>query len=157
FSNGFVGIDTVFVLSGYLVTYWLVHELQSSGSIGRISFYARRMRRVLPAAFGCLAATGVIWVAIASPAEVSAPAGGFRASFLYYANWYFARRLSGHPSATVSRSPVLHFWALAVTEQFYLVWPFLLGGLFVATRSARRQWQTIRTVVGVAMVASLVW
>ncbi|HEY3187617.1 MAG TPA: acyltransferase family protein, partial [Solirubrobacteraceae bacterium] len=89
FSGGFIGVDLFFVLSGYLVTQLLLRDFRHSERIGFRRFYARRIRRLLPAAFAALLVTAAVYTAVASPAEVTAARGGFRSAFLYVANWHF--------------------------------------------------------------------
>ena len=89
FSGGFIGVDLFFVLSGYLVTQLLLRDFRSTGRIGFRRFYSRRFRRLLPAAFVTLIVTAAVYTAVAAPAEVLATRGGFRAAFLYVANWHF--------------------------------------------------------------------
>jgi peptidoglycan/LPS O-acetylase OafA/YrhL len=159
FSGGYVGVDVFFVLSGFLVTQLLLRDIASLDSIRFGRFYARRFRRLLPAAFVALAITAVVYTAIASPAEVSATVGSFKAAFLYSTNWYFIHQATGYFAADINTNPVLHFWSLAVEEQFYLLWPLTLGGLYALTRridSARRL-RIIQIVVAVGALASAIW
>jgi peptidoglycan/LPS O-acetylase OafA/YrhL len=158
FAGGFIGVDVFFVLSGFLVTQLLLRDL-TTGSIRFGRFYARRFRRLLPAAFVTLLVTAVVFTAIARPGEVADAVGSFKAAFLYVANWYFIHHSSGYFGADISQNPVLQFWSLAIEEQFYLVWPLTLGGLFLATRrlDRARQIRMIRIVVIVGVVASALW
>ena len=137
FDGGFIGVDVFFVLSGFLVTQLLLRDLAGAGSIRFARFYARRFRRLLPAAFVALVVTALLFVAV-DPVEALASVRSFQAAFLYSANWYFIGASTDYFGADVATNPVLHFWSLAVEEQFYLVWPLLLGGLFWVTGRLRR-------------------
>jgi peptidoglycan/LPS O-acetylase OafA/YrhL len=154
-SGGFIGVDVFFVLSGFLVTQILMRDLASMGTVRWRSFYARRVRRILPAALVTLLVTAFAYAIIASPVEMFDALGGFRAAFFYVANWYFVHQSTNYFAAPVNSSPVLQFWSLAVEEQFYLLWPLLLGGLFVLTSAARGgRWWIMRGAVVAAGVAS---
>jgi peptidoglycan/LPS O-acetylase OafA/YrhL len=158
FSGGFIGVDVFFVLSGFLVTRLLVRDLTSRGSVSFERFYARRFRRLLPAAFVMLVVTATVVSALASPLEVDQAEEAFQAAFLYVANWYFVDQATDYFGADVATSPVLHFWSLAVEEQFYLLWPLLLGGLYaVARRFGGRRWHVLRLLVAAGALASVAW
>jgi peptidoglycan/LPS O-acetylase OafA/YrhL len=157
FAGGFVGVDVFFVLSGYLVTQLLLRDIAVGGAVRLGRFYARRFRRLLPAAFVALVATAAVYTVIASPLELSGVTGSFRAAFLYSTNWYFIGHSTSYFGAAGATNPVLHFWSLAVEEQFYLVWPLLLGGLFAGTRRfGVGQRRVVRIMVAIAMLASVV-
>jgi peptidoglycan/LPS O-acetylase OafA/YrhL len=154
-SGGFVGVDVFFVLSGFLVTGILVRDLASSDRIRLRRFYSRRARRILPAAVVTLLVTAVVYSVVATPEESLVAVGGFRAVFVYVGNWYFIHQATDYFAANVNANPVLHFWSLAVEEQFYLVWPMLLAGLFLVTRRVGRwRWWALRTTVGACALAS---
>ena len=156
-SGGFIGVDVFFVLSGYLVTRILLDELTGGGRVAIWQFYARRARRILPAALVTLVVTAVAYAMVATPAERFEIADGVRAAFVYVANWLFVHQSTDYFAPSVTSSPVLHFWSLAVEEQFYVVWPFALGGLWFATRRAgERRLRVVRAVVIVAAIASAV-
>jgi peptidoglycan/LPS O-acetylase OafA/YrhL len=157
FSGGFVGVDVFFVLSGFLVTQLLVRDIAESGSIRFGRFYARRFRRLLPAAFVTLLVTALVFAAV-SPSEALASLGSFKAAFLYYANWFFIRESTNYFAAGVASDPVLHFWSLAIEEQFYLLWPLALAAIFwCAARLRNRQVLFVRALVGAGALASLAW
>jgi len=147
-SGGFIGVDIFFVLSGFLVTQVLVRDLSSVGKVRGRQFYARRVRRILPAAAITLVVTALVYAVVASPVELLDAVGGFRAAFLYVANWFFIGASSDYFAANVESNPVLQFWSLAIEEQFYLVWPVILGGLYLAGRRfGRWRWSFVRFVV----------
>src|SRR5690349_6131012 len=123
FAGGFVGVDVFFVLSGYLMTRILVRELAQKRRIGFRHFYARRFRRILPAAGATLLASAFVYGVVATPFEGLQAGGDFRSAFLYFANWHFFAQSTNYFAPSVNASPVLHFWSLAVEEQFYLAWP----------------------------------
>ena len=159
FTGGYIGVDVFFVLSGYLVTQLLLRDVVGVGRIQFGRFYSRRFRRLLPAAFVALIVTAIVFTAISSPVEVAGAIGSFKAAFLYVANWYFIHHASGYFGADISTNPVLTFWSLAVEEQFYLLWPLTLGGLFLLSRRLPRhhQMRAIQIVVAVGAVASAAW
>ncbi len=154
-SGGFIGVDIFFVLSGYLVTGILVRDLVAGGRVRLQQFYSRRVRRILPASIVVLLITAIVYTLIATPAEALDALGGFRAAFVYIANWYFIRQATDYFAANVNHNPVLHFWSLAVEEQFYLVWPMVLAGLFLLTRRLGRwRWWVLRGVLVACVLAS---
>ncbi len=147
FVGGFIGVDVFFVLSGYLVTQLLLRDLRGGGSIRYDRFYARRFRRLLPASFVALVGTAVVYSAVASPASAEAALDAFRAAFLYVANWFFIDQSADYFAADIESNPVIHFWSLAVEEQFYLLAPLVLGGLFAATRRLGTAAHRVRQLV----------
>jgi len=154
---GFIGVDVFFVLSGFLVTKLLVVDLVRRGRPDARRFYARRSRRILPAAILVLVATAAAYRALAPPADVEAAMGGFRAASVYVANWFFIGQSTDYFASDLTRSPVLHFWSLAVEEQFYLLWPLVLGGLFLlARRFGSAKWAILRAAVAACALASAV-
>jgi peptidoglycan/LPS O-acetylase OafA/YrhL len=156
FSGGFVGVDIFFVLSGYLVTRILIRDLSAIGRIDLRNFYARRFRRILPAAAVVLLITAAAYVVVASPAERLDAVGGFRSAFLWSANWHFVSQATNYFAPSVTASPVLHFWSLAVEEQFYFVWPLLLTGLYLGCRRlGRHSGWVLRSIVAALAFASL--
>jgi peptidoglycan/LPS O-acetylase OafA/YrhL len=133
-TGGYIGVDVFFVISGYLITGLLVKEAEASGSISLSKFYARRARRLLPAAALTLTATIVAGFFIYAPSEQRQLAKTCIATALYCSNIDFARRATEYLAADAAINPFLHTWSLAVEEQFYLVWPILI---LLATRYFR--------------------
>src|SRR6266436_1337032 len=92
FAGGFIGVDVFFVLSGYLVTGILLRDLVSSRRIDFRRFYSRRFRRILPAAALTFLVVAVVSSRVVSPSEMLDVVGGFKAAFLFVANWFFLRQ-----------------------------------------------------------------
>ena len=158
FTGGFIGVDVFFVLSGYLVTQVLLRDISGKGNVRFARFYARRFRRLLPASVITLLGTLIVYSWLASPVEFEAATHAVRAALLYVANWFFIRESTDYFATNASPSPVLHFWSLAVEEQFYLVWPVVLAALAgVAARLGRHRWNAVRIILMVLASASLAW
>ena len=128
--GGFVGVDVFFVLSGYLITGLLVDELARDGSIDLARFYARRVRRLLPAAVLVIAVVIVVTLGLLDRVDQAAVGPDATFSALYSANWRFGLVEGDYFAPGDVPSPLIHFWSLAVEEQFYVVWPALLLGLW---------------------------
>ncbi len=135
--GGFVGVDVFFVLSGYLITRLLVREFEATGRVDLLEFYARRIRRLLPAAALVLVVTLLFGAAVLAPSEMLSMAQAGRATAVYVSNVFFAREASDYFSSGVETNPLLHTWSLAVEEQFFLFWPALLL-LCLRQRTSRR-------------------
>ncbi|MGH3489127.1 MAG: acyltransferase family protein [Actinopolymorphaceae bacterium] len=134
--GGFVGVDIFFVISGFLITGLLTNELRRTGTISLATFYARRAKRLLPAAALVLAATMVMTLVLLPQISWRVIGGDIVASALYVVNWRLANRSVDYLAEDADASPVQHFWSLAVEEQFYLIWPVLL--LLVVLLARRR-------------------
>jgi peptidoglycan/LPS O-acetylase OafA/YrhL len=166
FRAGFFGVDVFFVISGYLITSLLAVEFAKQaaasgrGSISLVGFYARRARRILPAALVVIVAVLVAGGELLNELRVAqirhdavwAVLFGSNVNFMRQATDYFAQ-------GSVDTSPFQHYWSLAVEEQFYLVWPALF--LLVARLTllgGRARWRA-RVALGVCTIgaASLAW
>ncbi|HYO86826.1 MAG TPA: acyltransferase, partial [Dermatophilaceae bacterium] len=133
--GGFVGVDVFFVISGFLITLLLLRELQSTGRINLWSFYARRVRRLMPAALTTTVVTVAVAALLAGPVKLIAIVKDAMWTTAYLANLRFGMSPDGYFVGD-EKSPLLHFWSLAVEEQFYLIWPLLLI-LLAAVAGAR--------------------
>jgi peptidoglycan/LPS O-acetylase OafA/YrhL len=125
-AGGYVGVDVFFVLSGYLITGLLVREAESAGRVDLVRFYARRARRLLPAAALVTLATVAAGWFVYAPMEQRDLTTTALATAGYVSNLWFAHRATDYLGAAGHTDPLLHTWSLAVEEQFYLVWPVLV-------------------------------
>lgn len=151
-TGGYVGVDVFFVISGYLITSHLLRERDATGSIALRSFWARRIRRLLPAASLVLLSTLVATVVLVPQSAWQAIVREIAASALYIENWVLASSAVDYFAADEVATPLQHYWSLSVEEQFYLVWPLILLGLGAL---AVRRGMPVRRVltVGVSIVA----
>jgi peptidoglycan/LPS O-acetylase OafA/YrhL len=127
--GGFLGVDVFFVLSGFLITSLLINELSETNTVDRAQFYIRRIRRLMPALllvlFFSVLVSGLFVLDAAYHVRRDLPwAMTFvlNWSYLFFEQSYFVN---------ISRPPLLqHLWSLSVEEQFYVIWPIMLIGLY---------------------------
>jgi peptidoglycan/LPS O-acetylase OafA/YrhL len=148
--GGFLGVDLFFVLSGFLITSLLLRELGGSGRIDLGRFWVRRARRLLPAAFLVIAVC-LVAAAIFLPGEAARTRADALAAFVYVNNW--EQILADHSYFVAFQQPSLlqHLWSLAVEEQFYLLWPLVLG---LCLGRLGRRWTIALTLAGVLLSAA---
>jgi len=128
--GGFIGVDIFYVISGYLITGIIIKEIGNTGTFKYRSFYLRRAKRLLPASLGILALTAVFsWLVL--PATVRTNLGkDVLAASLYVSNYLFAFWQNDYQNLNATPSPVIHYWSLAVEEQFYIFWPIIIFSLW---------------------------
>lgn len=172
-TGGYVGVDVFFVISGFLITSHIVRDVDA-GRFSVTQFWSRRMLRLLPASLLVLAVTAVgVWLL----APVQLWGQWFReiaASGLYAQNWVLAADAVDYLAAENVVSPVQHFWSLSAEEQFYLVWPLLIGlsvlvgrllssrGRYAVDARGAGHWRPVAAgvlalVVVASAVTSVVW
>jgi len=125
-SGGYIGVDVFFAISGFLITGHLVREVDRSGHVSLAGFWARRARRILPAALLVLLFCAVATFLIVPLNLWDQFFTEIQASTLYVENWYLAHQAVDYLGADNRPSPVQHYWSLSVEEQFYIVWPVLI-------------------------------
>jgi peptidoglycan/LPS O-acetylase OafA/YrhL len=162
-KGGWVGLDVFFVLSGFLITAMLLDEVRVHGRVSLPKFYARRACRLLPALFVLLGVWVCVLLAFSDTTWIAATPGGDGVGdpvdigpalqqvgivLAYGVNWVYALG-SGD-------APLAHLWSLAVEEQFYLVWPFVLL-LLLKVPAARRIWPVLALAAVSATLPFLYW
>ena len=160
-SGGYVGVDVFFVISGFLITGWLLARALDSGRVPFGDFYASRARRILPAAVLTLVVTCAASVAYLNPVRAASALHDAVWAAFFSANIHFAEAGTDYFAQDDPPSPFQHFWTLAVEEQFYLAWPLLLAAALLILRVRRRGRGVSRGalagVVALGVGASLAW
>lgn len=133
-SGGFVGVDIFFVISGYLISRIILDEL-SEQRFSFVGFYARRVKRILPALVVVTAAIVATAFLVLEPYEITHVLAATSALSVLSSNIYFASS-GGYFEAPLAANPLLHTWSLSVEEQFYLLYPLCLAALFRWARGA---------------------
>lgn len=153
--GGYLGVSTFFTLSGFLIASLLFAGGSEQHGIVLRGFWGRRFRRLFPAAVATIIAVLALFAPfVATPDQLSTLRGDSLAALFNVANWRFILEGSSYGELFSAPSPLLHFWSLAIEEQFYLVFPLLLWVIIKAFGGRRM-------VVGGTLVAltaaSLAW
>jgi peptidoglycan/LPS O-acetylase OafA/YrhL len=145
--GGLLGVGVFFTLSGYLITDLLLSQFRAHGKMRLGDFWLRRARRLLPALFVMLAVV-TAWITIVDRARLDALRGAVAAASGYYSNWYLIGTHSSYFSRFAAPQPLDHLWSLAVEEQFYLIWPWLLlaGVLLIRRNRQYLPWLALPTL-----------
>ncbi|WP_166879320.1 acyltransferase family protein [Salinibacterium sp. ZJ450] len=161
FPGGYVGVDVFFVISGFLITGHLMREVDATGSVNLGRFWARRVRRLLPAALLVLAATLVATLLFLPQATWQRILAEIAAASTYMLNWVLAANAVDYFAAENAASAVQHYWSLSVEEQFYLVWPLLLLVMVGAAKWRKKSPRTLFTiavlVIGALSLGYSIW
>ena len=155
-SGGFIGVDIFYVISGFLITGLLLREIDRSGTINFKEFYSRLFKRLLPTSFFVLAITAVVsWMLIPATMRTSLGRDVIAAS-LYVSNYLFAWWQADYQNLDATPSPVIHYWSLAVEEQFYLVWPLLILLFFTLSKYLKNR-MVLTYLVATITLASFIF
>jgi peptidoglycan/LPS O-acetylase OafA/YrhL len=155
--GGFLGVDAFFVLSGYLITSLLLVERARKGHIRLGAFWARRARRLLPALLVVLVTVVLVFRSLPPVMEVSKLRGDALSALGYVANWRMIYGGDGYFDRQSAPSPLQHTWSLGIEEQFYLLWPIIVAGLFALASRATGRMLAVLCLAGAAGSAVTAW
>lgn len=136
-TGGFLALPTFFTLSGYLITSLFLAEWERSRDIALLKFWARRFRRLMPAALLTLGAMSLFGIFIAMPDQLERLHADVLWSLFYLANWHFIISGASYIELFAAPSPVQHFWSLAVEEQFYFLYPLVALAVLRSSKGSR--------------------
>lgn len=155
FPGGYVGVDVFFVVSGYLITRMLLHDLER-GTFSFKAFYVRRIRRLFPAVVATTIFTAAAGLFILSPSHLRELGSSSIAAILSASNFYFSGA-GGYFATSAKLKPLLHTWSLAVEEQFYLLWPLSLWLIYKSELLRRLTFPLIGIAALVGILLSQLW
>jgi len=124
--GGFIGVDIFYVISGYLITGLILREIENSGKLDLNAFYQRRIKRLLPTSVFVLFVTAIVGMFVLPAITRDALGRDLFAAATYISNYLFAWWQNDYQNLNATPSPFIHYWSLAVEEQFYVVWPIFL-------------------------------
>ncbi|MFM6941546.1 MAG: acyltransferase family protein [Candidatus Planktophila sp.] len=151
-GGGYIGVDIFYVISGYLITGLILREIEESGMLNFKAFYLRRVKRLLPTSFSILMVTALAsWLLY--PGTMRAELGkDILAAAVYVSNFLFAFWQMDYQNLNAIPPVVVHFWSLAVEEQFYLFWPIIV---LIAFKFGGRK--KLFQVIGAITLISFAW
>lgn len=150
-GGGYLGVDVLFVISGYLIT-GLVLQESSGGGFTYSGFYLRRARRLLPALLLVSVVTLVLGWWLMLPDAFQELGGSVAAAMVFVSNFFFLLQDS-YVAESAPFKPFLHTWSLAVEEQFYLVYPVVL--MLLVSRWMTRLWLILSVIAGLSFALAV--
>lgn len=153
-SGGFLGVDTFFVISGYLITSLLLIEHHQTGTISLKRFWYRRIRRLIPAMLFVVSVT-TIFTLLFQRDEILRVKQDAVAAIFYVSNWWYIAKDVNYFDQ-FSFEPLKHLWSLAIEEQFYLFFPLVLI-LLLAKVKKHKQIVLIFWIISLASLLAMVW
>lgn len=151
--GGFIGVDIFYVISGYLITGLILREIEKTGRLDLNAFYQRRIKRLLPTSVFVLFVTAVISFFVLPAITRDALGRDLFAAAAYISNYLFAWWENDYQNLNATPSPFIHYWSLAVEEQFYLVWPIFI--LFLSRFGRRAILNGVAIVTGLSLLLSI--
>jgi len=151
--GGFIGVDIFYVISGYLITGLIIREIDKTGKLDLNEFYQRRIKRLLPTSVFVLFITALVGLFVLPTITRDALGRDLFAAAAYVSNYLFAWWENDYQNLNATPSPFIHYWSLAVEEQFYLVWPIFI--LFLSRYGKRAILNGVALVTALSLVLSV--
>jgi len=151
--GGFIGVDIFYVISGYLITGLILREIESTGKLDLQSFYQRRIKRLLPTSVFVLFVTAIVGMFVLPVITRDALGRDLFAAATYISNYLFAWWENDYQNLDATPSPFIHYWSLAVEEQFYIVWPVFI--LFLSRYGKRAIFRGIAVTSFLSLLLSI--
>lgn len=155
--GGFLGVSTFFTLSGFLITGLLVGEFEETRAIRLRAFWARRLRRLLPASLVALLGIAIVGPVLADGTQAARLSGDGLAALFYVSNWWLVVTGAAYDDVMGSPSLVQHFWSLSVEEQYYFVYPLFSLAVLRLLGGSRRAYAALLLVLALASWAWMAW
>ena len=151
--GGFIGVDIFYVISGYLITGLIIREIDKTGTLNLNDFYQRRIKRLLPTSVFILFSTAIVGYFLLPPITRDALGRDLFAAAAYVSNYLFAWWENDYQNLNATPSPFIHYWSLAVEEQFYVIWPIFI--LFLSRYGKRAILNGVAIVTAVSLLLSI--
>ena len=151
--GGFIGVDIFYVVSGYLITALIIREIDETGRLDLNKFYQRRIKRLLPTSMFVLSITALIGFFVLPAITRDALGRDLFAAAAYISNYLFAWWENDYQNLNATPSPFIHYWSLAVEEQFYIIWPIFI--LFLSRYGKRTILNGVAIVTASSFLFSL--
>jgi peptidoglycan/LPS O-acetylase OafA/YrhL len=151
--GGFIGVDIFYVISGYLITGLILREIENTGKLDLQSFYQRRIKRLLPTSVFVLFVTAIVGMFVLPAITRDALGRDLFAAATYISNYLFAWWENDYQNLDATPSPFIHYWSLAVEEQFYVVWPIFI--LLLSRYGKRAVFRGIAAVTFLSLLLSI--
>ena len=151
--GGFIGVDIFYVISGYLITGLILREIESTGRLDLPTFYQRRIKRLLPTSVFVLFVTAIVGFFVLPVITRDALGRDLFAAATYISNYLFAWWENDYQNLDATPSPFIHYWSLAVEEQFYVIWPIFL--LFLSRYGKRVVFRGIAITTFLSLLLSI--
>lgn len=154
-----MGVDMFFVISGFLISALLVEEIETNRNIDFLQFYARRLRRLVPALVAMLLVCTGLTYFLLSPLDQEQHLTAAATAALWVSNFHFAFEGIEYFGDNAAENLFVHTWSLGVEEQFYILWPFLIAITYFGIRrfGLAGRIEPIAVVSSIALFASLLW